>query len=143
MAMTGKCVCGAVSYRIDAQKSEIGACHCSMCRRWSGGVYMGMEVKPDEIIFDGADALTTYTSSPWAERAFCSKCGANMYYRVTAPGPHHGVYHLGAGTLDDHAGLTLSGELYIDIKPDAYSFKGEHHTMTKAQVEAMFADAGG
>lgn len=140
--LSGKCLCGRVSYKIGRSKSRIGACHCSMCRRWSGGVFIGLQVQPDDIEFQGADNLTKFTSSDWAERAFCSNCGANMYYRVTAPGPHQGVYHLGSGTLDNHGDLALTEELFIDLKPKGYSFSEDTHALTQAEVMAMFADAG-
>lgn len=138
MSISGKCVCGAVSYSISKDKSEFGACHCSTCRRWSGGVFLGLEVKPDEISFEGEEHLTRYSSSQWAERAFCSKCGASMYYRITAPGPYEGVYHLGVGTLDSCDDMRLSEQLFIDQKPNGYSFAEKTHNLTQAQFEAMF-----
>ncbi len=140
--LSGKCLCGTVSYKIHRPKSRLGACHCTMCRRWSGGVFIGLQVAPDDIEFKGADNLQTFTSSDWAERAFCKTCGANMYYRVTAPGSHQGTYHMGSGTLDAHGDLMLTEELFVDLKPDGYSFAEDTHALNTQQVEAMFADAG-
>lgn len=139
MAMTGKCVCGAVSYTVKKDVHEVGVCHCGMCRAWSGGVFIGLAAKKDEAEVKGEDNLTIFTSSPWAERAFCSKCGSSMFYRVTAPGPMNGDFHFGAGTLDDWGDAKLSEEIFIDRKPDAYAFAGERKTMTEAEVMAMFA----
>jgi hypothetical protein len=110
-----------------------------MCRKWSGGVYLGIEVAAQDFDLQGQDNLTVYTSSPWAERAFCSSCGSSIYYRVTAQGPHHGTYHVGMGTLDNVANITLDGEIFIDLKPDGYAFAGETQKMTEAEVMAMFA----
>jgi hypothetical protein len=109
-----------------------------MCRRWSGGVYLGLAVAPDEISFEGEDHIKTFTSSDWAERAFCETCGSNLYYRVTAPGQYHGTYHMGAGTLDGSYDLPLTEQLFIDIKPSGYSFTEDTRDMTQAEVEAMF-----
>ena len=139
MTHTGQCLCGAVKYTVTAELKETGACHCSMCRRWSGGVYLGLEVAPDAIAFEGAENITTFASSEWAERAFCGKCGSNLYYRVTAPGPHSGTYHIGLGTLDQPNGIPLTGEIFIDEKPDGYAFAGDTHKMTGAEVFAQFA----
>lgn len=138
MSLSGKCACGAVSYKISAQKSGFEACHCSTCRHWSGGVFLGVQVAPDEISFEGTDNLSIYKSSEWAERAFCSKCGSSMFFRVTAPGPYSGAYHLGAGTLDNYGDLALSGQIYIDDKPKGYSFAEETENLTGAEVEALF-----
>ncbi|MBM1815832.1 GFA family protein [Pseudosulfitobacter pseudonitzschiae] len=139
MARTGSCNCGAVRYRITADVRHTGACHCGMCRKWSGGVYLGVEVAPADMNIEGLDRLTTYTSSPWAERAFCGTCGCNIFYRVTAPGPHQGTYHVGLGTMDDTSGITLTEEIFIDRKPQGYAFAGDTRKMTEAEVMAMFA----
>ena len=141
--LSGQCLCGAVSYKIVRPKSKLHACHCSMCRRWSGGVFIGLQAGSDDVEFTGVENLSIYTSSDWAERAFCKTCGANMYYRVTAPGPHHGVYHLGSGTLDAHGDVKLTEQLFIDIKPSGYSFSEQTHDLTQEQIEALFADAAG
>ncbi|WP_300011036.1 GFA family protein [uncultured Roseobacter sp.] len=139
MSKTGSCLCGAVSYTLTSEPKEFGACHCNMCRKWSGGIYLGLEVPSDSIEIKGANSLTTFASSPWAERAFCKTCGSSVYYRVTAPGPHEGTYHLGVGTLDDAGAAPLTGELFIDNKPKGYSFAEKTHQMTTEEVMAMFA----
>ena len=33
----GKCLCGSVELEVEYVSNELGACHCSMCRNWSGG----------------------------------------------------------------------------------------------------------
>ena len=140
MARSGSCLCGAVSYKVTSEIENTGACHCSMCRKWSGGVFFGVKVPRDGVKITGKDRLAIYTSSPWAERAFCATCGSNIYYRVTAEGPMKGEYHIGLGTLDDVDGIVFDGELFIDLKPDAYVFAGEGRTqLTEAQVMALFA----
>ncbi len=139
MTHTGQCLCGAVKYTVSAKLNETGACHCSMCRRWSGGVYLGVQVAPDAIAFEGAENITAFASSDWAERAFCSKCGSNLYYRMTAPGPLCGTYHIGLGTVDQPNGIPLTGEIFIDEKPDGYAFAGDTNKMTGAEVFAQFA----
>ncbi|MCP5075831.1 MAG: GFA family protein [Rhodobacteraceae bacterium] len=139
MTTTGKCLCGAVHFTITAPPTETGACHCNMCRRWSGGVYLGVQVAPDNIKFAGAENITTYASSEWAERGFCKTCGSSLYYRVTAPGSHNGTYHMGLGTFDDPSRVNLTGEIFIDEKPQGYAFAGDTHKMTGAEVFAMFA----
>ena len=136
---TGGCICGAVRFEITSNPTETGACHCGMCRKYSGGVFLGVQVPPDGLTLTKEDGLKIYTSSPWAERAFCAECGASLFYRVTAPGPMQGEYHVGLGTLDDANGILLTGEIYIDRKPDGYSFAQQTHQMTEAEVEAMFA----
>ncbi|WP_299600492.1 GFA family protein [uncultured Tateyamaria sp.] len=140
MSRSGSCMCGAVKFTIAKPITETGACHCSMCRKWSGGVFLGVQVPKGGMQIEGEDNLTVYTSSEWAERAFCKHCGSSMFYRVTAPGPMNGDMHVGMGTFADASGIPLTGELFIDLKPDGYAFAGEgRHQMTETEVMAMFA----
>ncbi|MEL6465897.1 MAG: GFA family protein [Pseudomonadota bacterium] len=140
MPHSGSCLCGAVRFTVIEPITETGACHCSMCRKWSGGVFLGVRVPKGGIQIEGEDNLTVYTSSAWAERVFCKTCGSSMFYRVTAPGPMHGEMHVGLGTLRDASGVPLTSELFIDLKPDGYAFAGEgRHQMTEAEVIEMFA----
>ena len=133
MAHSGSCLCGAVTYTLKARPETAGACHCSMCRKFSGGVYIAMTCQPDNITFTGQGQIGTYTSSTWAERGFCRTCGSSLYYRVTAEGPYEGTYHLAFGTLDDSKGMGFEGEIFVDQKPDLYDFVGNHSRMTEAE----------
>lgn len=139
MALTGKCLCGAVGYTIDKEQKEVGACHCRFCQAWSGGVFIGVQAGADEAKLTGEENLTIYKSSDWAERGFCARCGSSLFYRVTAPGPMQGEFHFGAGTLDDWTGLEMTGEIFIDRKPEAYAFAGDRPRMTGAEMFALFA----
>lgn len=139
MSHTGSCMCGAVRFTISVPVTETAACHCSMCRKWSGGVYMAVQLPADSVEIEGADAIRFFASSPWAERAFCGTCGSNLFYRVTAEGPMQGEIHMGLGVLDDPSGVALTTELFIDLKPEAYGFAQKTHQMTEADVMEMFA----
>ncbi|MEP3345936.1 MAG: GFA family protein [Litoreibacter sp.] len=139
--ISGKCMCGAVSYRAQIIEPELGACHCSMCRRWTGGVFLGLSVMPDAMAYEGEEHIQIFQSSPWAERAFCKICGSNLFYRVTAAGEEQGIYHIGAGTMDDQMEITLSQQLFIDQKPSGYSFCETTADLTASQVEEIFGSS--
>ena len=139
MAKTGSCLCGAVKLMINEAPEATGACHCGMCRKWSGGIYMGVHCRADNVTINGSNSITTYTSSDWAERCFCKTCGSNLFYRVTAPGPHQGDLHIGLGVIDDPDDVTLTEEIFIDKKPSGYAFANDTRKMTEAEVFAMFA----
>lgn len=128
-------MCGAVSYKAEVHQ-EISICHCGMCRQWCGGPLLA--VGTDRIAWDGEDNMTVITSSAWAERAFCNKCGSSLFYRVTADGKHKGFTSLAFGTLDDQTGFEAKREFFIDKKPAVYEFAGERKKMTEAEVMAAF-----
>ncbi|KIT15118.1 GFA family protein [Jannaschia aquimarina] len=139
---TGGCLCGAARYRLTEAPTSYGACHCGMCRRWSGGIELGVQVMPGGITWEADETVETYASSVWAERGFCRTCGSNLFWRLTAEGPMQGMMSLSAGSLDDMSGLLFDTEVYIDAKPDSHAFAGERKRMTEADVMAM-VNAGG
>ena len=130
MSVTGRCLCGAVTYTAESVDSHYHACHCDMCRRWGGGP--GMGVQATNVVIDDESELRVYQSSDWAERAFCGKCGSNLYYRM----PSMGMTILWSGTLDDQSALEMNGEIYVDEKPDGYNFAGDHPRQTGAEFLA-------
>lgn len=121
-------------------KDRVTACHCGMCRRWSGGVFL--TVSTEGISWEGESLISTYTSSPWAERGFCRTCGTNLFYRVTAPGKLHGMTALMFGAIDDAEGLEIATELFIDRKPATYALVGQadHKCLTESEVLALFGE---
>ena len=137
VATTGHCLCGAVRYRLETPPEGYSACHCSMCRRWSGGIELGLTFMEGDIHWEGAENIRTYASSDWAERGFCGTCGSGLFWRLTAAGPMQGMMSLSAGSLDSLDGLELTTEVYIDHKPAGHAFAGERKRMTEAEVLAM------
>lgn len=127
MDMNGKCLCGAVTFTATAVDPEVHACHCSMCRAWSGGPLLSVSVGSMRI--SGEADLARYASSPWAERGFCKRCGSSLFYRVTATDQ----YIVSMGAFEDPAPFTLASEIYVDEKPRGYDFAGEHPRLTGAE----------
>ena len=33
----GSCLCGSVSYQFQIAENVFDVCHCSLCRKWTGG----------------------------------------------------------------------------------------------------------
>ena len=124
MSVSGHCLCGAVTFEAEGVQPDIHSCHCSMCRRWSGGPAFAAGV--GSVSFEGEENITRYDSSDWAERGFCKRCGSNLFYRLKEA--NH--YVLWMGAFDDQSSFKLAGEIYIDEKPDAYDLAGDHPRMT-------------
>ena len=120
----GHCLCGAVSYEAREVQKEIHSCHCSMCRRWSGGPAFAASV--GSVEFSGEENIGRYDSSAWAERGFCTRCGTNLFYRLK----ERDQYVLWMGSFDDASIFELHGEIYVDEKPDWYDLAGDHPRQT-------------
>jgi hypothetical protein len=86
--VTGGCLCGAVRYAIEARPgSGVDAtslpaayCHCSMCRKATGGPYACLLSIPRGAIAWTGASPTVYRSSPLASRGFCGRCGSPLFY---------------------------------------------------------------
>ena len=130
MSMTGRCLCGAVSFR--AQDVDGGAisCHCDQCRRWTGTSMMGAEV--GRVEFAGEEHIRRYDSSSWAERGFCRECGASLFYRHKAKDR----YFVSLGMFDDQSSFRLAVEIYMEEKPPGYDFAGDHPRRTSTDSAA-------
>lgn len=124
----GQCLCGAVGITVTDPAHDLGACHCRMCRRWTGSAFVTLRVPVPALQIRGADQVRAYRSSSWATRSFCGTCGATLWYRADAGGD----YYIAAGLLDDLSGMRLEREIYIDCKPDAFGFAGPTQQMTEA-----------
>ena len=84
---TGSCLCGAINVSANATPNNVGACHCGMCRRWTGGPFLAIDCG-DDVSFSGAENISVFDSSQWAERGFCNKCGTHLFYRLKGNQQH-------------------------------------------------------
>lgn len=135
---SGGCLCGAVRFTATPADNEVGACHCSMCRRWSAGPFLVRDCGTTLTVDDKSN-LGVYRSSGWAERAFCTSCGTPLYYRLI----DKDMYFVSAEAFDDLKGYALTSQIFIDEKPAYYDFANRTHNMTGAEVFAQFAPPGG
>ncbi len=131
-ASTGGCLCGAVRFSAETVETHHHACHCGMCRRWSGGPLFAASTQA--VSFEGSENIARYRSSDWAERGFCKTCGSNLFYYLKPADK----YLMCVGTFDDPSAFRLIGEIYIDHKPAGYDFAGDLPKMTEAEVIAEF-----
>lgn len=131
--ISGRCLCGAVTFAADVAKREADVCHCSMCRRWAAGPYIGLSHNGD-VAFTGSENIGLYKSSDWAERGFCKICGSSLFYHLL--GTDH--YSFSANALDDDAGLVLTLQIFIEEKPGYYDFANDTPKLTGAEAFAAF-----
>lgn len=135
---TGGCLCGKVSFTLSEMPETVSACHCAICRTWSGGPFFAVHTE-DTPMIEGEENVTWYESSDWAERGFCAGCGANLFYRLKGDPPE---YVVSAGALKDASGLTLAEQIFIEEKPAYYAFAGDIPALTGEEVFAKYAPGG-
>jgi hypothetical protein len=134
--LEGRCLCGAVSIMLGGAKPLVDICHCDMCRRWGGGPFGGVSGASFDVT--GEENVAIYRSSKWAERAFCGRCGSNLWYRFI-PANH---YSFLAGLFDLPDSVKMWRQIFIDEKPGWYDFSQDTPTQTGAEVVAEAKAAG-
>lgn len=138
---TGKCMCGTVAFTATDLPDVFGACHCEMCRRWTGSAFLEVSIPEGNVTWEGKAHIARLQSSEWAERAWCRKCGSALYYRVTMEGEWSGTYDISLGLFDDPDAFTFSHEIFIDHKPDSFAYAGQEgrKTLTRQDCIDKFA----
>ncbi len=136
----GGCMCGVVRFSARDVPSKIGACHCEMCRRWTGSALLGVSLPKENVTWHEAGALSRIQSSHWAERGFCNQCGTGLYFQVTMESKYSNDIELPIGIFDDANGFEMTNEIYIDHKPDSFTYAGDGRKLvTRAECVAAFS----
>ncbi len=95
--LTGRCACGAVTWRTPGPVLWAGHCHCESCRRASSAPVMSFFGVPRQaVIWTGE--IAARPSSGTVNRGYCPACGAQLYIQATR---WPDETHLYAATLDD------------------------------------------
>lgn len=115
---TGKCLCGDVSYTINADEPlRMAQCHCKDCQRASGGGHMSLAFfKKEDIDIKGDTASfgATADSGNTNTRHFCPKCGSRMFGENSA---RPGLMAVAVGCTDDNSWFKPGGIVYAKDRP--------------------------
>jgi hypothetical protein len=134
-AITGHCLCGAVTISVaGAHDPRVGACHCRMCQRWSGGLFLCFEADAAAVTVSGE--VTRYRSSAFAERAFCPRCGSHLWFNDVEAGGKPRRYELMPGVFDPAGRWPRRSEVYADRAMACVRLAGDHRRKSRAEYEA-------
>mgnify|MGYP003781434881 CR=1 FL=1 len=112
----GACLCGDVTYRIEAEPIVKLACHCSGCQKQTGTSFAAIMGFPkNKMTIEGT--LKSYTSKGGSgeplKRHFCPKCGSGIYSDV---GVVPGMVMIRVGNLDDPSVFTPDAHIHCGKK---------------------------
>jgi hypothetical protein len=115
---TGQCLCGQVTFTIDAEPVGARMCWCRDCQRIASGSATVNVLFPEEAVhYSGSLSKFEMVadSGNTVERGFCPKCGAQMYSRTVTP---KGMpMRVRAGTLDDPELMAPMALIWVESAP--------------------------
>jgi hypothetical protein len=115
MTARGECNCAAVAFEIDAPIHEAFVCHCSICRRFTGGAGIAVVVVENRAFrwLRGEEHIAHWKKpgADW-DAWFCRQCGSAL------PGPNDAARTFVPAGLISEGGeaLKVSQHLYVGSK---------------------------
>ena len=109
--LTGHCLCGSITYRVDAAPVLQAVCHCTNCQRQTGTVFSVVVGVPRAALVIEGSTLASFDTlgdghGTVTKRQFCSACGSPIVSLVEAIPD---LAFLKAGTLDDASWIAADG----------------------------------
>lgn len=113
-AITGSCLCGAVTFEIAPPYRWFAHCHCSMCRKQHGTLFgTGLGVATERFRWlTGEDAVVHYRATAAFERPFCAHCGSAVPARSHEPD----TWHAPAGLVGGDVGARPRSHIFVGSK---------------------------
>ena len=117
MAITGQCLCGAITYELSEAPAMTGVCHCKNCQRQAGSAFStlagvpkaGITINGEPKLYEDGDTASGNT----VQRYFCGNCGSPIYSAIDAMPD---MVFLKTGTLDDTSDFAVQFHAWCDSK---------------------------
>jgi hypothetical protein len=79
--MRGSCQCGGVRFEVAGPFASVSFCHCTTCKKISGGVGTanGRARTEDITVLEGRELIETYQPDEGSAKSFCRRCGSNLF----------------------------------------------------------------
>src|SRR5437764_14664892 len=79
--LRGSCQCGGVRFELPDEFENLSYCHCTTCKKISGGTGTANgKMRTAAIrILAGEELLRTYQPEEGSAKTFCSACGSNLF----------------------------------------------------------------
>ncbi len=114
--LSGKCLCGKISFSADTDIKLMANCHCSDCRAATGTAFGTLlYVDADAIEVTGEPKVFKHMADSGAEmeKHFCADCGSQLFGRNSN---RPNTLSLRAGALDQTSLVKPTVNVYLDSK---------------------------
>ena len=126
----GRCLCGAVTFKVKGKLRQVLVCHCSQCRRSSGHQWAATAAPVEAIEIDCETTLSWYRSSSRAKRGFCRRCGSSLFWQLDGSTS----MSIAAGSLDAPTGLSTQEHIYFNDASDYYTVHPDEQIRTSTKI---------
>ena len=112
----GSCLCGGIEFEVQSHPRKIYQCHCSLCRKQSGGAANAAFIVLQERLtwLSGQERIRSYRRETGFRSDFCDRCGSPVPNRVGATR----YVWVPAGLLDEPTDLQIALHLHMSSKAD-------------------------
>ena len=112
----GSCLCGGVAFEIELPFRRANVCHCSRCRKHSGGAGLVQGRVPREQfrLLRGDELIRSFRPPAGKAKAFCSVCGSSLFGGDWPDGEEVSVRF---GALDGDPGLRPEYHTFVGSVP--------------------------
>ena len=116
--MEGRCACGAVAYRVNANPIVVHCCHCRACQRETGSAFAInalVETAQVELLNGTPERIVTPSESGKGQTIVrCPLCHVALWTHYA--GAADRVAFIRAGTLDDPGSVTPDVHIFTRSK---------------------------
>jgi hypothetical protein len=114
MTIRGSCLCGGVRFEYSRAVTQVGMCHCSLCRKVSGAASNATILAPETDFkwISGEDLQRVFAKPTGWRTTFCGTCGSPLPQKLRGAA----AYWIPAGLLDDDPGVGIAGHIWVGSK---------------------------
>ena len=113
--LKGSCLCGDITFETNAAPQGASMCHCSQCRKQSGGIWSSATVADTDLTITGE--VLWYEASESAKRGSCPRCGSFLFWKAH----DEDIISFALGAVDGPTGLELTKHIFVRDKGDYYT----------------------
>ena len=113
----GSCLCGVVLFIIQGFHRHVSICHCIQCMKSYGNFWAYTALKDLNIKILTKRTLKWFKSSKKAQRGFCKRCGASIFFKMNKSS----TISISAGLFDKSLKLKTIRNIFIKNRLKYYS----------------------
>jgi hypothetical protein len=114
--LSGKCLCGDISFSCDTEIKKMANGHCSDCQAATGAAFGTLVfVDNSDVEISGSPKVFKHTADSGSdmEKLFCSKCGSQLFGRNSG---RPNMLSIRAGVIDQSDLIKPAVNVYMDSR---------------------------